>query len=151
MTPSMPVSCFLSQSLAFLAFISVTLGAISLVELLDTFNVEMRENTGGSCDRDVDLEVATPMLPKVLAAFDDAWLLAAFGLEVPQARISGSEQNPQSFVRVQELLFVWFGISIADGGIFNSLDDATAFAFVKGRSISYEFEHVRVSAYSSQN
>lgn len=96
----------------------------------------MRENTGGSCNRDVEFEVATPMLPKVLAAFDDAWLLAAFGLEVPDARISGRVQNPQPFVRLRGLLFLWFGITLETNGAFSSLADANAYAFVMSRSIS---------------
>lgn len=94
MNPSIGVSRLLLQILALFAFISVTLAATMLDELLSIFDVEMREVTGGTYNRGSDLKVPTPILPKVLAAFEDAWVWAAFGLDTPSVRMSGSAQDP---------------------------------------------------------
>lgn len=91
------------------------------------------------------------MLPKVLAAFEDAWLLTAFGLELPSVSINGGAQDLQFFVRLRGLLFLWLGIALTTEGAFSSIDDAAAYAVVMGESISRHFEQARVYAYSSRN
>lgn len=151
MTPSSGVSRYLSQVLILLVLTSISSAAVALNELLSTFSVEMREDIGGTCNRDYDLDFPTPMLPKVLAAYEDAWLLAAYGLENPSVRLRRSAQDTQAFVQLRGLLFLWFGILLTDDGAFSSPEDASAYATVMGRRNSHQLEQVDVYAYSTQN
>ncbi len=151
MTSKSGVSRFLSQILLLLALTSFALAAITLDELLSTFNVEMREDTGGTCNRDYDLEFPTPMLPKLLAAFEDAWLLAALGLEAPDNHISAIAQDTQAFIHIRGLLYLWFGITLTTEGEFASFEDREAYAAVMGRQILHLFRRFGVYAYSSRN
>lgn len=128
MALSSGVSRLLSHIVILLALTPFSLAAVTLDELLRTFNVEMRENTGGSCNRDYD---TTPMLPKVLAVFEDAWLLAALGLENPSLGLR-SAHDSQAFIQLRGLLFLWFGVLVTEDGAFATLGDASAYAAVMG-------------------
>ena len=59
------------------------------------------------------------MLPKVLNAFQDAWLLSEAGEEMPPAQIHGRFQNLATdgrFTRLRTLLFGSFGINLRSNG-----------------------------------
>ncbi len=112
--------CPLLYALAILVFISTTFTAITLEQLEDSFYVEMNPEFGGSCNRD---SADQPMLPKVLDAFDDAWLLSSSSVESPPSQIDARLQNDDSarrFTRLRMLLFIFFRISLGSIGQFDA-------------------------------
>ena len=107
------------QALAILFHISSTFAAINLTQFQRSFNVEMTSVFGGSCNRDIG---GQEMLPKVLAALDDAWLLSSSALTIPPVQVDHRDQDlPSSmaFIRVRALLYMFFGIRIRSNGQFD--------------------------------
>ena len=114
-------NCLLLYALAILVFISSTVTAITLEQLQNSFNVDMNPEHGGSCGRTL---ADQPMIPKVLDAFQDAWLLSSLSIRIPPNEIAVRLQNPdqnQDFVRLRSLLFVFFGIKLGRNGQFFAL------------------------------
>lgn len=117
----------LLQALVILVFMSSTFTAITLEQLQDSFYLEMNSDFGGSCNRDYEDEA---MLPKVLQAFEDAWLLSSDGIQLPENQIGARSENDASartFARLRGLLFIFFGIQIRSNGQFE--DDGSPRAY----------------------
>lgn len=119
MTTMLKANRLILQALAILFHISSTFAAINLTQFQRSFNVEMTSVFGGSCNRDIG---GQEMLPKVLAALDDAWLLSSSALTIPPVQIDHRDQDlPSSmaFIRVRALLYMFFGIRIRSNGQFD--------------------------------
>ena len=100
-----------------------TLKAVSLIRF-SAFDQAMltQKFTSGTCDR-VSESDGQPMLPKILAAFRDAWLLSSSGVEIPPVQINARDDDDDSaldFNRLRGLLFVFFGIRINSAGEFDA-------------------------------
>lgn len=113
----------LLQTLAILMFISSAIAAPSLAQLQDSFYVGTDPEYGGNCDREYPQGVE--MLPEVLEAFGDAWMLSEAGVTIPINRIDARTQNltsppTESFTRLRALLFIFFGIILSSIGQFNA-------------------------------
>ena len=107
------------QALAILTFISLTLTDLTLEQLQQSFNVRMDNFYGGSCNRNSLAD--GPMLPKVLNAFEDAWLLSASGVEIPPVQINARSDDLEQeamFTRLRATLFGFFGINLTSTGLF---------------------------------
>lgn len=116
---SQPMHIFL-QALAILIFISSTLTDITREQLEESFIVQMDNDYGGSCDRNLP-DTEEPMLPKVLKAFDDAWTLSASAVEMPPVQIDNRLNNLDTeadFTRLRAMLFGFFGIRLTSTGDF---------------------------------
>lgn len=117
----------LLQALAILVFISSTFTVITLEQLQDSFHLEMNPEFGGSCNREYENET---MLPKVLQAFGDAWLLTSDAIQSAMDQIearSESEASVQAFTRLRGLLFIFFGIKLNSDGQFNDDESHRAY------------------------
>lgn len=79
----------------------------------------MNDDYDGSCNR--NLLAHGPMLPKVLKAFEDAWLLSASGVEMPPVQINARLEDLEreaTFTRLRAMLFGFFGINLTSTGYF---------------------------------
>ncbi len=117
----------LLQTLAFLSFVSLTLADVTLEELQEIFHLQMDLDYGGSCDREYNGE---SMMPSVLKAFEDTWLLSSSAQETPPLQISARSHNEaslQAYTRLRELLFGFFGILLDAYGQFDDEDSHSAY------------------------
>lgn len=115
-------NCLILQALVVLVYISSTFTAKTIEQLQDSFDVEMRPRFGGTCNRNRESD-NQPMLPKVLAAFEDAWLLSSSAVEMPPVQIaarSHSVPSARNFTRLRVLLLIFFGIRVSSTGQFDA-------------------------------
>lgn len=149
---TIPTAIRLLQALAVLIFISSTFTAITLQQLQESFYVELDIDSGGNCDRDLE---GTEMLPKVLAAFEDAWLLSSAGSEIPPSQIRARTQNEVSaytFTRLRALLFLFFGVVVTSLGQFDPVSYGAYNNILSTMTTSLSFDNLtRILIPAKQN
>ena len=95
------------------------------------------------------------MLPKVLAAFEDAWLLSSAGSEIPPSQIRARTQNEVSaytFTRLRALLFIFFGVVVTSLGQFDPVSYGAYNNILSIMTTSLSFENLtRILIPAKQN